>query len=68
MEHLAGILTVAEVFAGMEKVYQVEVKRPIDGGNPISMIVGVRLRNEEAGSEEEEGSAFRPLADEECKV
>lgn len=50
--------------AAMEKMFRVELKRPTAGGNPISMIVGVKLRSEEAGSEDEEGDVFKPLADE----
>jgi len=53
--------------AAMEKTYRTEIKRPVGGGNPISMIVGVRLRTEEAGAEEE-GEAFKPLDDEKCLV
>ncbi|MBR1708605.1 MAG: hypothetical protein IJ719_07250 [Clostridia bacterium] len=50
--------------AAMEKLFSVEKKRPLSGGNVVSMIVGVRLREEESGAEEEEGDAFRHLADE----
>lgn len=52
--------------AAMEKRYRVETKRPKTGGNPISMIVGVNLRSEEMGAEEEEGDVFKPLSDEGC--
>ena len=53
--------------AAMEKTYRTEIKRPVGGGNPISMIVGVRLRTEEAGSEED-GETFKPLDDEKCLI
>ena len=32
------------------------------------LIIGVRLRKEEAGAEDEEGEAFKPLTDENCNV
>lgn len=32
------------------------------------MIIGVRLREEEAGAEEEDGEAFKPLDDEKCRI
>ena len=54
--------------AAMEKAFRVETKRPKAGGEKISMIIGVRLRKEEAGAEDEEGDAFKPLSDEECQV
>ena len=50
--------------AAMEKAYAVEKKRPKGGGTAVAMIVGVRLREEESGAEEEDGEAFKPLADE----
>ena len=50
----------------MEKIFAVTLKRPIAGGNRISMITGARLREEEAGAEEEEGEVFKPLGDEKC--
>ena len=53
--------------AAMEKLYSVELKRPRDGGNMISMIVGARLRKEEAGTEEG-GQAFKKLDDEDCVI
>ena len=49
--------------AAMEKLFSVELKRPNTGGEKISMIVGVKLRAEEAGAEED-GDAFKPLDDE----
>ena len=54
--------------AAMEKMYSVTKKRPNTGGNNISMIVGVKLREEEAGTEDEEGEVFKPLSDEQCSV
>lgn len=54
--------------AAMEKAFTVKIKRPIAGGEKISMILGARLREEEAGSEEEEGEVFKPLTDEQCKI
>lgn len=54
--------------AAMEKAFSVKIKRPIAGGEKISMILGARLREEEAGSEEEEGEVFKPLTDEQCKI
>ena len=57
--------------AAMEKVYRVEVKHPIGSGSGserISMIVGAKLRKEEAGAEDEEGEVFKPLTDEEYKA
>ena len=50
----------------MEKMFSVDKKRPITGGEKISMIIGVRLRKEESGAEEEEGDVFKPLDDEGC--
>ena len=52
--------------AAMEKMFSVDKKRPITGGEKISMIIGVRLRKEESGAEEEEGDVFKPLDDEGC--
>ncbi len=54
--------------AAMEKNFSVCLKRPIAGGEKISMIVGARLREEEVGAEEEDGDAFKPLDDEKCKM
>ena len=54
--------------AAMEKVYSVETKRPKGGGDMTPLIIGVRLRKEEAGAEDEEGEAFKPLTDENCNV
>lgn len=51
--------------AAMEKLYRVEKKRPKTGGTALATIIGVRLRSEEAGAEEEEGEVFKPLTDEE---
>lgn len=50
--------------AAMEKAYLVTKKRPKDGGTGVAMIVGVRLRQEEAGAEDEEGEVLTQLADE----
>jgi len=54
--------------AAMEKLFCVTQKRPKTGGEKISMIIGVRLREEEAGAEEEDGEAFKPLDDEKCGI
>ena len=54
--------------AAMEKTFELDKKRPNTGGNMIAMIIGVRLREEEAGSEDEEGEVFQPLTDEQCKL
>ena len=54
--------------AAMEKLYCVTQKRPKSGGEKISMIIGVRLREEESGAEEGEGEAFTPLDDEKCRI
>lgn len=53
--------------AAMEKLFCVTQKRPKTGGEKISMIIGVRLREEEAGAEEEDGEVFKPLDDEKCR-
>ena len=53
--------------AAMEKVYRVERKRPKAGGEAgLAMIIGVHLRSEEVGAEEDEGEVFKPLEDEAC--
>lgn len=52
----------------MEKLFCVTQKRPKSGGEKISMIIGVRLREEESGAEEGEGEAFTPLDDEKCRI
>ena len=54
--------------AAMVKSYRVETKRPKEGGNMTPLIIGVRLRKEEAGAEDEEKPAFVPLADEGCNI
>ena len=54
--------------AAMEKMYELDKKRPNIGGNMIAMIIGVRLREEESGSEDEEGEVFQPLTDEQCNM
>jgi len=54
--------------AAMEKLFDVYKKRPNGGGTGVAMIVGVKLRTEEAGAEDEDGDAFVPLADEACNV
>ncbi|MBR4472211.1 MAG: hypothetical protein IKS55_01090 [Oscillospiraceae bacterium] len=48
----------------MEKSYLVITRRPKTGGEKTPLIIGVRLRKEEVGAEEEDGDAFKPLADE----
>ncbi len=53
--------------AAMEKAYMVITRRPKSGGEKTPLIIGVRLRKEEVGAEEEDGDAFKPLADEECR-
>lgn len=50
--------------AAMEKVFMVDTRRPKGGGNMTPLIIGVRLRKEEVGAEEEDADAFTPLADE----
>ena len=52
--------------AAMEKKYAVITRRPKTGGEKTPMIIGVRLRKEEVGAEEEDGDAFKPLTDEVC--
>ena len=54
--------------AAMEKSYMVVTKRPKGGGEKTPLIIGVRLRKEEAGAEEEDGDVFKPLTDEECNI
>ena len=54
--------------AAMEKAYMVDTRRPKTGGEKTPLIIGVRLRKEEAGAEEEDGDVFKPLTDEECLV
>lgn len=54
--------------AAMIKVFEVVTKRPKGGGNMTPLIIGVRLRKEEVGAEEEDGEAFKPLTDEQCNV
>ena len=54
--------------AAMEKAFMVDTRRPKAGGNMTPMIIGVRLRKEEAGAEEPEGEVFEKLPDEECNV
>ena len=54
--------------AAMVKEYDVVTKRPRTGGNMTPLIIGVRLRKEELGAEEEDGDAFKPLTDEECNI
>lgn len=52
--------------AAMEKLFVLEKKRPKIGGNQVAMIVGVRLREEEVGAEDEDGEVLSPLTDEVC--
>ena len=52
--------------AAMEKAYMVDRRRPKGGGEPTPLIIGVRLRKEEVGAEEEDGDVFKPLMDEGC--
>ena len=54
--------------AAMEKAYMVDTRRPKGGGEKTPLIIGVRLRKEEVGAEDEDQDAFVPLADEDCKV
>ena len=54
--------------AAMEKAFMVETRRPKGGGSMTPLIIGVRLRKEEAGAEEEDGEVFKPLTDEECNI
>ncbi len=54
--------------AAMVKAYDVVTKRPKGGGNMTPLIIGVRLRKEEVGAEEEDGDAFKPLTDEQCNI
>ena len=50
--------------AAMEKAYMVDTRRPKGGGSMTPLIIGVRLRKEEVGAEDEDQDAFVPLADE----
>ena len=54
--------------AAMEKTYEVKKKRPKEGGTGVSMIIGVRLREEESGAEDEGGEVFKPLTDEKVQM
>ncbi len=54
--------------AAMEKAYMVDTRRPKSGGEKTPLIIGVRLRKEEVGAEDENQDAFVPLADEDCQV
>ena len=50
--------------AAMEKAYMVDTRRPKGGGSMTPLIIGVRLRKEEVGAEDEDQDAFVPLTDE----
>ena len=52
----------------MEKNYKLVTRRPRDGGDKTPLIIGVRLRKEENGTEDEDGEVFQPLTDEQCKI
>lgn len=54
--------------AAMEKHYKIVTKRPRGGGEKTPLIIGVKLRTEELGAEDEEGEVFKPLTDEECRI
>ena len=54
--------------AAMEKNYKLVTKRPRGGGEKTPLIIGVQLRKEEQGAEDEEGEVFQPLTDEECNI
>ena len=54
--------------AAMEKAYMVDTRRPKTGGEKTPLIIGVRLRKEEVGAEDEDQDAFVPLMDEDCQV
>lgn len=54
--------------AAMEKAYMVVTRRPKAGGEKTPLIIGVRLRKEEVGAEEEDGDVFKPLTDEQCNI
>lgn len=57
--------------AAMVKAYDVVTKHPIGGGKgskQTPMIIGVRLRVEESGEEDEDGEVFKPLTDEQCQM
>lgn len=54
--------------AAMEKNYKLVTRRPRDGGDKTPLIIGVRLRKEENGTEDEDGEVFQPLTDEQCKI
>ena len=54
--------------AAMEKSYTLMTRRPRAGGEKTPLIIGVRLRREEAGAEDETGDAFQLLEDEKCNI
>lgn len=54
--------------AAMEKHHKIVTKRPRGGGEKTPLIIGVQLRKEEMGAEEEDGDVFKPLTDEECRI
>lgn len=54
--------------AAMEKAFSVVTKRPKAGGEKTPLIVGVRLRKEEVGAEDEDPGVFQKLSDEDCNV
>lgn len=53
--------------AAMEKNFVIVTKRPRGGGEKTPLIIGVQLRKEELGAEEEDGEVFKPLSDEKCE-
>ena len=55
---------IVETVILLEKSFLVITRRPKTGGEKTPLIIGVRLRKEEVGAEEEDGEAFKPLADE----
>jgi len=54
--------------AAMEKAFSVVTKRPKAGGEKTPLIIGVRLRKEEVGAEDEDPGVFQKLSDEDCNV
>ena len=54
--------------AAMEKAFMVDTRRPKGGGSMTPLIIGVRLRKEEVGAEEEDGDVFQKLSDEDCTI
>lgn len=52
--------------AAILKSFPIITRRPRVGGEKTPLIIGARLREEEAGAEQEEVEIFQPLADEGC--